>query len=136
MRNGNIDLFMISETKLDETFSAAQFSLQGICDPYRFNRNRNCGGIMLNIREDVPLRLIENKFWNNSEHFFVEIYLRNKKWLLCYSYNPPGNSISIHIDFLRREHLSSSNHENFILLRDFNSEMKDSIWKISEIYTS
>ena len=127
MRNGNIDLFMISETKLDETFSAAQFSLQGICDPYRFNRNRNCGGIMLNIREDVPLRLIENKFWNNSEHFFVEIYLRNKKWLLCYSYNPPENSISIHIDFFRREHLSSSNHENFILLRDFNSEMKDSI---------
>ena len=62
MRNGNIDLFMISETKLDETFSAAQFSLQGICDPYIFNRNRNCGGIMLNIREDVPLRLIENKF--------------------------------------------------------------------------
>ena len=31
---------MISEAKLDETFSAAQFSLQGFCDHYPFDRNR------------------------------------------------------------------------------------------------
>ena len=48
-------------------------------------------------------------------------------WLLCYSYNPPKNSVSIHNDFLRREHLSPSNHENFILLSNFNSEMTDSV---------
>ena len=34
MINGNTDIFMISETKLDETFPAAQFSFQGFCDPY------------------------------------------------------------------------------------------------------
>ena len=33
MINGNIDIFMISETKADETFPAAQLSLQGFCDP-------------------------------------------------------------------------------------------------------
>ena len=44
---------MISETKLDETFPAAQFSLQGFCDPYRFDCNCNGGGIMLYIREDI-----------------------------------------------------------------------------------
>ena len=127
MRNGNIDIFMISETMLDETFPAAQLSVEGIWDPYRFNHNHNGGGTILNIREDVPSRVIEKRFWNNSEYFFIEINLRNKKWLLCYSYNPPNNSVSIHIDFLRREHLSPSNHENFMLLRDFNSEMTDSI---------
>ena len=124
--NGNIDIFMISETKLDETFPAAQFYLQGFCDPYRFDRNRNGGGIMLYIREDIPSRLIEKKLRNNSEYFFVEINLRKKKWLLCCSYNPHKNSISTHIDFLRRElDLHSSNYENFILLGDFNSEMTD-----------
>ena len=117
---------MISETKLDETFPAAQFFLQGFCDPYRFDRNRNSGGIMLYIREDIPSRLIEKKLRNNSEYFFVEINLRKKKWLLCCSYNPHKNSISTHIDFLRRERdLHSSNYENFILLGDFNSEMTD-----------
>ena len=88
MINGNIDIFMISETKLDETFPAAQFYLQGFCDPYRFDRNRNGGGIMLYIREDIPSRLIEKKLRNNSEYFFVEINLRKKKSLLCCSYNP------------------------------------------------
>ena len=44
---------MISETKLDETFPAAQFSLQGFCDSYRFDCNCNGGGIMLYIREDI-----------------------------------------------------------------------------------
>ena len=83
MINGNIDIFMTSETKLDETFPAAQFSLQGFCDPYRFDRNRNGGGIMLYIREDIPSRLIEKKLRNNSEYFFAKINLRKKKWLLC-----------------------------------------------------
>ena len=82
MINGNIDIFMISETKLDETFPAAQFYLQDFCDPYRSDCNRNGGGIMLYIREDIPSRLIEKKLRNNSEYFFVEINLRKKKWLL------------------------------------------------------
>ena len=58
MINGNIDIFMITETKLDETFPAAQFSLQGFFDPYQFDRNHNGGSIMLYIREDIPSRLI------------------------------------------------------------------------------
>ena len=52
--------------------------------------------------------------------------LRKKKLLLCFSYNPHKNSISSHIDFLRRElDLHTSNYENFPLLGDFNSEMID-----------
>ena len=127
MINSNIDILMISETKLDETFPAAQFNLQGYCNPYRLDRNRNGGGIMLYIREDIPTRLIKRKFQNNSEYFFVEINLRKKRWLICCSYNPHKNCISTHVDFLRREldHHSSS-YENFILLGDFNSEMTDS----------
>ena len=65
------------------------------------------------IREDIPSRLIERKLRNNIEYFFVENNLRKKKWLLCCSYNPHKNSISTHIDFLRRElDLHSSNYEN------------------------
>ena len=71
--------------------------------PYRFDRNRNGGGIMLHIREDIPLRLTERKVRNNVEYFFVEINLRKKKWLLCCSYNPHKNSISNYVDVLRRE---------------------------------
>ena len=82
--------------------------------------------IILYIRVDIPSRLIEKKLRNNSEYFFVEIKLRTKKWLLCCSYDAHKNSISTHIDFLRRElDLHSSNYENFMFLGDFNSEMTD-----------
>ena len=67
MINSNIDTFIISETKLDETFPTAQFYLQGFCDPYRFDRNRNGGGIMLYIKEDISSRLVEKKLRNYSE---------------------------------------------------------------------
>ena len=79
MINGNIDIFMISETKPNETFPATQFSLQGFCDPYRFDRNRNGGGIMLYVIKDILSRLIENNFCNNGEYSFVKINLRKKK---------------------------------------------------------
>ena len=83
MISGNIDIILISETKLDETFPAAQFLWQGFYMCYRFDGNRNGGGVMLYIREDIPSWLIERKVGNNVEYFFVEINLREKKWLLC-----------------------------------------------------
>ena len=65
-----------------------------------------------------------------SLHIVFLHNLRKKKWLLCCSYNPHKNSISTHIDFLRRElDLHSSNCENFILLGYFNSEMTDTNFK-------
>ena len=53
MVSENIDIY-ISETKLDETLPTTQFSLQGFCNPYRFDGNRNGGGIILFVREDNP----------------------------------------------------------------------------------
>ena len=50
----NIDILMISETKLDETSPAAQILLQSFCMSCRLDRNRIGGGIMLYIREDIP----------------------------------------------------------------------------------
>ena len=55
----------------------------------------------------------------------VEINLKKKKWLLCCSYNPHKNSISNYVDVLRRElDIHPSNYENFLLLGDFNAEIK------------
>ena len=84
---GNIDILMISETKLDESFPPSQFFLDGYSVPFRFDRNGNDGGILLYIRDDLPSNLLlMNK---KIEGSFVEINLRKKKkWLLSCSYNP------------------------------------------------
>ena len=51
---GNIDILMISETKLDESFPFGQFLIGGYSFPFRFDRNGNGGGIFLYIRENIP----------------------------------------------------------------------------------
>ena len=44
---GNIDILMISETKLDESFPVGQFLIDGYSVPYRLDRDGNGGGILL-----------------------------------------------------------------------------------------
>ena len=58
---GKIDIFVITETKADSTFRLNQFPIQGYSKPYRFDKNRNGGG----VREDAPSR--ELKFHNTPE---------------------------------------------------------------------
>ena len=43
----NIDILMISETKLDESFRTSQFFMNGFRSPHRLDRNCNGGGILL-----------------------------------------------------------------------------------------
>ena len=44
---------------------------------YRLDRNQNCGGIRLYIREDIPSKsLTEIKLDNEIEDIFIEINLR------------------------------------------------------------
>ena len=76
MINNNIDILMISETKLDPSFPNDQFHIHGFSELYRFDRNGNGGGILLYIREDIPSKLILTKM--TIEGFFVEINLRKK----------------------------------------------------------
>ena len=50
----NVDLLMISETKVDDTFPTEQFRIEGYSNPIRLDRNRHGGGIMIFSRDDLP----------------------------------------------------------------------------------
>ena len=128
MINKNIDVLLISETKIDSSFPSAQFHLEGYATPYRLDRNANGGGILLYIREDIPSKLLNTDL--SIEGFFVEIRLRKKKWLLCSSYNPKKNLIANHLKCIGRNLDSQlGQYENFILMGDFNVEPNDANMK-------
>ena len=55
----NVDILMISESKLDDSFPDSQVLRQGFGKPFRLDRNRNGGGIMLFIRSDIPAKVIK-----------------------------------------------------------------------------
>ena len=44
---GNIDIFVVNETKIDASFETSQFCVEGFNEPYRLDRNRNGGGILI-----------------------------------------------------------------------------------------
>ena len=66
---GNVDIVMISETKIDDSFSTKQFLIEGFTTPYRLDQNGSGGGILVYIREDIPSKLIPTGF-SNREGFF------------------------------------------------------------------
>ena len=75
---------------------------------------------MLFLREDIPSKLlkIEEK---PKESLYVELNLRNSKWLVNCSYNPHKNSIGNHLNRISESlDLLSSDYEKMILLEDFN----------------
>ena len=64
------------------------------------------------------------------EGFFIELKLRKKKWLLCCPYNPHRRFTSNHLIGIRKNlDLSSANHDNILLLGDFNAEAENSFLK-------
>ena len=77
-----IDILMITETKLDDSFPASQFFKQGFCTPFRLDRNKNGGGILLYIRSNITSTKLNRYIIKNQiEAFFEEIRIRNSIWL-------------------------------------------------------
>ena len=84
---GNVDVLVISENKLDDSFPTGQFKIPGDASPFRLDRDENGDGSMVFVREDIPVKFLssENK---PIEAFFFELNFHKKKWLVCCSYNP------------------------------------------------
>ena len=126
----NVNILMISETKLDDSFPKAQFLLHGFSASYRLDRNSKGGGILLYIKEDIPSKLLSSKPKTGIETISVEINLRKRKWFLNCSYNPNKNLTSNHLECLNRiMDEFSKNYENVIFLGDFNTCMNDNAVK-------
>ena len=54
----HIDVFVITETKIDNSFSTSQFLVKVFKEPFRLDQNRNEGEEMIYIRDDIPSRLL------------------------------------------------------------------------------
>ena len=121
----NVDLLMILEAKIDNSFPKGQFLIKHFCEPFRIDRNIHGRGILFHVRKDIPVKLLSVEPLP-AECLFVEINLRKRKWLVCCSYNPGKNTISNHLQLIRKKlDLYSSNYESIILVGDFNSEIND-----------
>ena len=90
--------------------------------PYRQDKNRNGGGIMIYIRDNIRSKLLtKHVFPDNIEGLFVELNFRKSKWLLMRTYHPPSQSDSYFSEHLDKALDIYSNYEKVLLTGDFNS---------------
>ena len=77
-----MDIVVITETKLGESFIEARFLINGFSKPYRLDRDENGGGIIIYARENIPSRSLDIPSTSvGIECIFIEINLRKTKWL-------------------------------------------------------
>ena len=71
---------MISETKIDDTCSIENSVKDSFSTPFRSDCDANCGGIILNGREEISnLFAIEDA---PVQELYVKLNLLNTKWLI------------------------------------------------------
>ena len=77
--NSDIDILMISETKIDESFPLSQFMIDGSSMPYGRDKNTHGGWILVYFRNNITLKLLklENPP-SDIEAIFTEMNIKSK----------------------------------------------------------
>ena len=79
--SGNVDVLVLSETKIDESFPEGQFKIPGFCTPFRLDRDSFGGGILVYVQENIPPKFLSSET-KIIESIFMELNFRKKKWFL------------------------------------------------------
>ena len=73
---GKVDILVLPESKLNSSFPRNQFLIEGYFKLFIFDRNRNGGGILLYIREDILCKKLKlHRYSQGNEGIFIEINL-------------------------------------------------------------
>ena len=75
-----VDILVLIKTKIDSSFLNQQFHIEGFCLPYRLDRNKHGGGVLVYIREDIPSKILKRTFLpDDIEGVFIELDFRKHK---------------------------------------------------------
>ena len=123
----SFDVIAIAETKLDETFPTSQFIIDSYMKPYRYDRNKHGGGLLVYVKVGIPSKHLQvYSFPDDIEVIVVEINLKKQKWLLLCLYRPPSQSQAYFFGEIEKSlDFFSSKFENFMLIGDLNCETDD-----------
>ena len=123
----SIDFLLITESKIDDTFPVGQFQIEGFSRPIRLDRTRNGGGMIIFIRDDLTCNeLMPRVLFPELECTFLELRIRQSKWLVVVGYNPHKEDISKFLDGISEElDKFLPKYENLLMLGDWNSDVTE-----------
>ena len=123
----NLDIFLISETKIDNSFPDAQFFCEGYSKPYRKDRCLGGGGLLMFVNDNIPSRILNaHVIPGDIEILCVEINLKKQKWVIIGIYRPPNMNEMYFFDNLCRViDYYSKGYDRVMIMGDFNLEPSD-----------
>ena len=123
----NVDILIVTETKLDSSFRTTQFVIPVFHHLFRLDINRQSGGLLVYVKGSIPARILTNFSTPAGTQIIVfEINLRKEKWLLVAICKPPSLNSQYFLDTLSDLLDVYSNHyHNKVILGDFNLKSTD-----------
>ena len=85
-----LDYFVLGKTKLDKSFSMAQFHISGYEIRARKGRNKYRGGLIEYVKKGVICKRIQKFEMLTHESVCSELTIAKKKWLCLGIYRPPA----------------------------------------------
>ena len=124
-------ILIIAETKLDKSFPNSQFILDNFKCPYRLDKSKVSGGLLVYVLTDIVSRQLSDFLLpEDFQAIPFEINLKNGKWLIIAVYNPLKQNggvflekLSTLLDYYLRK------YDNFIIIGDMNLEPHEPLMK-------
>ena len=87
-----IDVGLISETTVDESFPNQQFKINGY-KMFRKDRDRFGGGLIFYVNKQIPSKVLSlEPIPMDIELILLEFTVKNQRWLCVGIYRPPSQN--------------------------------------------
>ena len=114
------DIFLISETKIDDLFPNAQFKIEGY-KSFRKDQDAFGGGLLFYVNEKLNCRSLKTCLPSFIDILPLKHRLLNSKWVVLGTYKPPSQNEKNYVSKIQNlltYHRSS--YDNILLPEDFN----------------
>ena len=121
-----MDILVFTETNLGDSFPNSQFSVGGLSESFRIDRNRSGIGGMIYVRDNILSKLPTKHFFRNDiEGLILELNFRKCKWLLLGTYHPPSQLDQNFFENVDKALHMYSYYDKILLKADFGAEIYD-----------
>ena len=121
-----LNCFVISETKLQNSFPNAQLTINTYEIRARRDRDKHRGGLTEFVRKGLICKRLRKYESLNIEVIYSEVTISNKNWVIFSIYRPPdySNLLAFFKELGKHLNQACENYDNFILMGDFNIDIR------------
>ena len=121
-----LDYFVISEAKLDNSFPDVQLAINNYEIRARRDRDKQEGGLIELVRKGLIRKRLRKYESLNIEVISSEVTISNKTWVTFSIYRPPyyTNLLTFFKELGKYLNQACQNYDNFIAMGDFNIDIR------------